>query len=67
MSESGENYDAIANIYDEKIHAGYRERIQDQIVFKALDEQIGNNEIHILDAGGGTRARASSGPISVFR
>jgi len=54
MSEIGENYDAIANIYDEKIHSGYREQIQDSIVFSVLDEVIGETGIHILDAGGGT-------------
>lgn len=54
MSKTGDNYDSIANIYDEKIHSGYREHIQDNIVFTALDELIEEKEIHILDAGGGT-------------
>ena len=54
MSETGENYDAIANIYDEKIHSGYREQIQDSVVFSVLDEIIGETGIQIFDAGGGT-------------
>jgi len=54
MSETRENYDAIAKIYDDKIHSGYREKIQDHIVFTTLDEIIGEEELHILDAGGGT-------------
>jgi len=54
MSETSENYDAIAKVYDDKIHSGYRERIQDHIVFSALDEIISEDELNILDAGGGT-------------
>jgi S-adenosylmethionine-dependent methyltransferase len=52
MSETSNNYDSIAEEYDDKTHSGYREKIQDSIVFIVLDGLIGE-EIHILDAGGG--------------
>ena len=47
-------YDVIADVYDDKIHSGYREKIQDSIVFHHLDKQLSHKKLQILDAGGGT-------------
>ena len=51
---SQDPYDLIADEYDEKIHSGYREKIQDSIIFHHLDKQLTKKRLQILDAGGGT-------------
>lgn len=51
---SRDAYDLIAEEYDDKIHTGYREKIQDSIIFHHLDQLLNRRKLQILDAGGGT-------------
>ena len=47
---SDPGYDDFSDDYDRVIYGGFREKIQDQIVFKALDDVIGEAPSRILDA-----------------
>lgn len=48
-------YNDQAEQYDQETHTGYRERIQNSIIFDTLDTYIGDTtSLKILDAGGGT-------------
>lgn len=49
-----ELYDALAAEYDRTFQSGYRERIQNDIIFTALELFLRENKCRILDAGGGT-------------
>ena len=47
-------YRELAADYDENFHNGYREKIQDGIIFNVLNELLPKGRGKILDAGGGT-------------
>lgn len=47
-------YDTLAEEYDKSFQAGYREEIQNDIVFSTLKEFLDARKCRILDAGGGT-------------
>jgi len=53
-SDVAKRYDSLAQEYEERFQTGYREEIQNAIVFDTLDEFLGNEKLRILDAGGGT-------------
>jgi S-adenosylmethionine-dependent methyltransferase len=47
-------YDALAAEYDEAFQSGFRERIQNDIIFTTLEPFLRESKCRILDAGGGT-------------
>lgn len=49
-----ERYDKISEEYDAAFQSGYREEIQNAIVFSTLNEFLVGKKCRILDAGGGT-------------
>lgn len=48
-------YHELAGTYDDRFHGGYRERIQDGVISRVLNELLLNGYNKILD-----RARAAS-------
>jgi S-adenosylmethionine-dependent methyltransferase len=53
-SDVAKRYDSISREYEERYQSGYREEIQNSIVFDTLNELLGKEKHRILDAGGGT-------------
>jgi S-adenosylmethionine-dependent methyltransferase len=53
-SDVAKRYDSISREYEERYQSGYREEIQNAIVFDTLNELLGKEKHRILDAGGGT-------------
>jgi len=49
-----ERYDKISKEYDAAFQSGYREEIQNALVFSTLNEFLVGKKRRILDAGGGT-------------
>jgi S-adenosylmethionine-dependent methyltransferase len=47
-------YDTLAREYDERFQSGYREEIQNAIIFSTLREFLDGKKCRVLDAGGGT-------------
>lgn len=47
-------YDVLSEEYEERFQSGYREEIQNDIVFSTLKEFLDARKCRILDAGGGT-------------
>ncbi|MCW3979793.1 MAG: methyltransferase domain-containing protein [Candidatus Bathyarchaeota archaeon] len=47
-------YDSISQEYEGRFQSGYREEIQNAIVFDTLNEFLENEKLRIFDAGGGT-------------
>lgn len=47
-------YDGLAEVYEEAFQSGYRERIQNEIIFATLEPFLARRKCRILDAGGGT-------------
>ena len=53
-SDVAKSYDSISQEYEERFQSGYREEIQNAIVFDTLNEFLENEKQRIFDAGGGT-------------
>lgn len=54
MSDVAKRYDALAADYEETFQSGFREKIQNDIVFSTLKEFLDARKCRILDVGGGT-------------
>jgi S-adenosylmethionine-dependent methyltransferase len=53
-SDVAKRYDSISREYEGRYQSGYREEIQNAIVFDTLNDLLKNESLRILDAGGGT-------------
>lgn len=53
-NDVADRYDKVSREYDEAFQSGYREEIQNAIVFSTLNEFLVGKKYRILDAGGGT-------------
>lgn len=53
-SDVAKRYDSLAQEYEERFQSGYREEIQNAIVFDTLSTFLVDEKLRILDAGGGT-------------